>query len=1262
MKKIKISLMALLVAIISIAPVNAQTQQVLWNYDMSDGSTIHGMSDNGKWAVGYGVNDATSAYSFPKLVNFTTHTYEDLLTETEILAGIEAYVNDVSDDGTIVAGCYNGQPAYFNTLTKEWITLPLIKGNIGGHIEAITPDGAYAVGVCTKGGFDEVPTMWDITAHKTLSLPNLPQVDLSGYYQSMIRITDLSADGRYLVGCVSYSYPSDVLYFLYDRTLREWDAIAFDYDKTNNQFTPRDHTVRTLDGITISPNGKWVAGVVYSTDDVRHPYRYNVESRTFENFNRPEDLDKGCVTIDNDGTVYAATPAINPSRSLYILHEGNWYGIDEVLRQNYGIDFYKYTGYASTGLSIDISADCQTMAAMAYITQENYQISLPTTFAQACSKVNLLSTYTTSIRSGATIQKISNVSIEFTRDVELNTTSGIQLLDEKGSPVRNSLKFEVDNTSKKKVNIGFRTTTLDAGKKYTILIPEGYIRIKGDATKVNKEIRLEYIGLGSTPITMTQVSPATGSTLAHIDINTNPLLFTFNIDVRVKEGAQALLYRNDETAPYTTLSMSHGITSESYNMVLVYPTTSLYLYKNNTYRIVIPESSLTDAAGNASNTACEVTYYGSYERTVTATDTYIYLENFDSGMSNVMLYDGDNATPNSAMQAWGFTAQTPWTYAADDDYTNTCAVTHSLYTSPTKSNDWMVTPQLAIPDDKCSLTFEAQSYKFSATDYLKVYVYACEDEINELTPDVINAMEQHGDLVVNQIVTPGAYEEQLAGDWQKFSVDLSTYAGKKVYIAFVNQNNAQSAIFVTNVQVYRAVPFQITLIDVPETLVLATSQRVKGKVTLKNAETTYSSISATLVDQFGQELQTRSADGLTLTNGDEWTFEFTVPLDLQIGALNPFTVRVILDEGKAAYDLQSTIQNLSFMPTKRIVLEENTGMGCNNCPMGHLAIERLQSLYSEQFIPIAYHTYTGDPLESGMTDYTQFYLGLNASPTAMIQRNGIVSAPMVSTVEGGVTDYSFTSADAATWSDIVAREMSTPTDADLAITTTYDATTQTLNVHYNYTPAITRNDANIGLLCIITEDGLAGYQSNKFYTESDPDLGPWAAGGTYAKSTVYPYFFDHVARALYPANAYNGQTGLLPSALTASTTYSGSISLTLPVDAPFVKDATNCHVACLAIDVNTGRIINAARTSVSPDATHIQSATVDAPDRITTTPEGVVISTPDQAIATLYDLQGRTIATRAVDRQTTIATPQRGIIIVSITDRIGSRQYKVNRR
>ena len=57
----------------------AQRPEVLWSYNLSDGSTIHSMSDNGKWAVAYGVSEATSAYSFPKLLDFTTHTTQEIL-------------------------------------------------------------------------------------------------------------------------------------------------------------------------------------------------------------------------------------------------------------------------------------------------------------------------------------------------------------------------------------------------------------------------------------------------------------------------------------------------------------------------------------------------------------------------------------------------------------------------------------------------------------------------------------------------------------------------------------------------------------------------------------------------------------------------------------------------------------------------------------------------------------------------------------------------------------------------------------------------------------------------------------------------------------------------------------------------------------------------------------------------------------------------------------------------------------------------------
>ena len=97
-------------------------------------------------------------------------------------------------------------------------------------------------------------------------------------------------------------------------------------------------------------------------------------------------------------------------------------------------------------------------------------------------------------------------------------------------------------------------------------------------------------------------------------------------------------------------------------------------------------------------------YDGSYERTIVSDNTHIYIENFEGGMGNVMLYDGDKNTPTAEMEAWKFNSTTTaWWYAADDDYTNTCAVSHSMYTPAGKSDDWMVTPQLYIPDDKCYL-------------------------------------------------------------------------------------------------------------------------------------------------------------------------------------------------------------------------------------------------------------------------------------------------------------------------------------------------------------------------------------------------------------------------------------------------------------------------------------------------------------------------------------------------------------------------------
>jgi hypothetical protein len=167
----------------------ANAQANLWTYDFNDGSAIYSMSDNGEWAVAYGINDATSTYSFPKIIDLTNHTATELITEKEINSGVTCYINDITDDGNIAVGCYNEQPAYWQKEANAWTTLKVKEGETGGRIEAVTPDGLYAVGVCTKGGFDEVATMWDIKNNEIITLKNLPPCDLSGGYQAMMRFT-----------------------------------------------------------------------------------------------------------------------------------------------------------------------------------------------------------------------------------------------------------------------------------------------------------------------------------------------------------------------------------------------------------------------------------------------------------------------------------------------------------------------------------------------------------------------------------------------------------------------------------------------------------------------------------------------------------------------------------------------------------------------------------------------------------------------------------------------------------------------------------------------------------------------------------------------------------------------------------------------------------------------------------------------------------------------------------------------------------------
>lgn len=1247
---------SLLAALLVLGGITASAQSSptvsMEKIEFGDGSVFRGMSDNGLWATAYGVDAASSAYKYPKLINMLTAEVTELLTDSENEQIGECWACDVNNDGTKVVGCYDGKPAVWTKADNKWTTLKTTLTATGGHARAITGDGKYAIGDIGGQLLEEIPTMWDLETGKTVTLEGLPKVDMSGTYQGMTRLTAISEDARYIVGCVSFSYPMDILYFVYDRTNKTWDPIAFTYDAGTNKFTPVVDGAYSLSGINISPNGKWVAGTIWTTSDSEYPFRKNLETGVLETFNESDSYDKGIISIDNDGNIVSGSPSVNPYRSIYVFSGGYWYALDEVLKYHYGVNFYTKIGYDNTGTPAGYSGDGRYICAHASNTTENIIYRFDENIANACRKVNLLNTYSVSPASGVTLNSVSAITITFTRNVTaLADKSQISLKDESGNVVKTAIKFATSTSNSKVIELNFRTYELEQGKKYTVEIPAGAIGVAGDETKTNDAFNIEYIGYGSGTLAVKDISPADKSDVGHLSMTTNPIVVTFDTQVKKGTVGEAYLYKNDETEPACTLNILAGTTESTANQVMIYPTATQYLYLGNTYKVVIPAGSVTDLSGFCKNDELAFTYNGTYERTIISDDTHIYIETFYGGLGNMMLYDGDQNEPNEDMKGMGFVADgTAWWRAADDDLSNMCAMSHSMYDPAGKSDDWMVTPQLYIPDEKCRLEFQAQSYKNSSTDVLKVYVYASDVVYNDLNSSDMQNFKQYSDLILEETLSPGDYEGQLNGDWQDYSYDLSAYARKKIYICFVNENENQSAIFITNVMVTHDSDFNIALRGIPESTIKATEQEVKGSIIVTNPLVTYNTVKLQLNDGEGKLIDEINADNVTINADQSYDFTFSKPLPLTIGSENIFSVYAELD-GSVSSTFTSKIDNLSFKPVTRVILEEETGQACQNCPLGHLMIEKMSEIYGDNFIPLCYHTYTGDSYEYGMTDYSQYFLGLMGAPLAKIQRYATTYSPMAYIMEDGVQNYVYTGYSEPLWLDVVAEEISKARIGQVDIAVDYDQSNNAIKVDYDVTFAVSKADTNYSLFFVVTEDNLKGYQMNGFYESNDEDLGEWRSGGLYGKKVISPYIFNDVACALYPNGSYNGIAGLIPADVVDSEIYTGSLMISLGSDAPYVTDVNNVKVTCILIDGNTGEVINSARAPMGGESGGVEAIAEDnTAISITTIGKTVVVNSPAQADVLISGIDGRIIRTERINGSAAITLGYTGVAIVRVSD------------
>ena len=155
-----------------------------------------------------------------------------------------------------------------------------------------------------------------------------------------------------------------------------------------------------------------------------------------------------------------------------------------------------------------------------------------------------------------------------------------------------------------------------------------------------------------------------------------------------------------------------------------------------------------------------------------------YSEDFNNGIpSNMMLIDNDGLTPYYA------TTFTDAWIAYERATGDSMALSTSWYTPAGTSDDWMITPRINVASGDY-LAWEAMAWSSSYADGYVV----------KLSPTGDSAMSSF----TVTLLTVGAENDE----WTGHTVDLSSYAGTQVRIAFINNSNDKFVLSVDNIKVF----------------------------------------------------------------------------------------------------------------------------------------------------------------------------------------------------------------------------------------------------------------------------------------------------------------------------------------------------------------------------------------------------------------------------------------------------------------------------
>lgn len=402
-------------------------------------------------------------------------------------------------------------------------------------------------------------------------------------------------------------------------------------------------------------------------------------------------------------------------------------------------------------------------------------------------------------------------------------------------------------------------------------------------------------------------------------------------------------------------------------------------------------------------------------------------------------------------------------------------------------------------------------------------------------------------------------------EWQSIYLNLSEYLGDTIRIAFAYNDGGSwnYGYCVDNVAVSSPPAYDAAMATVATTRFheLNSDIAIEGTVRNLGAET-LTSLAINWSD--GTDTYSEELTGLDIGPGEEYAFTHNTPfvaseaitydIDVWVSAPNGET------DGDDTNDRATTkVSGVTFVPAKKVVIEEGTGGWCGWCPRGHVAMEYMRELYPETFIGIAVHN--GDGMVVGSYDGN---IGLTGYPGSNADRV---------LLDVGVSSDLFE----GYHNQLVQRI--TPVKPSIEVLFNPVNRKAEVNVSAEFVTKL--DDIDYRFSVVIMQDSVkgtgSGFNQTNYYSFQSQNLPLVGAGHNWqtdpdpvpAANMVYM----DVARALL--GGYNGTANIIPSSVVAGDVITHSYTYTVPVS----YKVEQMHAVVLLLDARTGEILNAEKAA-----------------------------------------------------------------------------------